>query len=119
MFFDDPALRIVVQALNSGFLKTLQLFATTLVGAIPLGLIIAFGSMSRFPPLRCLTKTMVWIIRGTPLMLQLMIIYYVPGLKGFPIWGGGEHGRFLYLQLRLLLLRDLPGRHRGRAPGAV
>ena len=41
MFFDDPALRIVVQALNSGFLKTLQLFATTLVGAIPLGLIIA------------------------------------------------------------------------------
>ena len=76
MFFDDPALRIVVQALNSGFLKTLQLFATTLVGAIPLGLIIAFGSMSRFPPLRCLTKTMVWIIRGTPLMLQLMIIYY-------------------------------------------
>lgn len=95
MFFDDPALRIVVQALNSGFLKTLQLFATTLVGAIPLGLIIAFGSMSRFPPLRCLTKTMVWIIRGTPLMLQLMIIYYVPGLKGFPIWGGGEHGRFL------------------------
>ena len=95
MFFDDPALRIVVQALNSGFLKTLQLFATTLVGAIPLGLIIAFGSMSRFPPLRCLTKTMVWVIRGTPLMLQLMIIYYVPGLKGFPIWGGGEHGRFL------------------------
>ena len=80
MFFDDPALRIVVQALNSGFLKTLQLFATTLVGAIPLGLIIAFGSMSRFPPLRCLTKTMVWIIRGSPLMLQILIVFYGPGL---------------------------------------
>ena len=94
-FFTSSTFRTVLSALNSGFLKTLQLFFITLIGALPLGLVISFGSMSRFPPLRCLTKTMVWIIRGTPLMLQLMIIYYVPGLKGFPIWGGGEHGRFL------------------------
>lgn len=87
---------IVIKALNVGFLQTLKLFFVTLIGAFPLGLIIAFGSMSRFKPLSYFTKIVVWIIRGTPLMIQLLIIYYFPGLVlGNPIWGGGEGGRFM------------------------
>ena len=87
---------VVIRSLNVGFLQTLRLFAVTLLGAVPLGLIIAFGSMSRFRPLSYATKIIVWIIRGTPLMIQLLIIYYFPGLVlKNPIWGGGEAGRFL------------------------
>jgi len=87
---------IVFDALNVGFVQTLKLFAITLLGALPLGLIISFGSMSRFKPLSGAVKTFVWIIRGTPLMLQLLIIYYLPGLAfGNPIWGSGESGRFV------------------------
>ena len=87
---------IVVKALNVGFMQTLKLFFATLIGAVPLGLIITFGSMSRFKPLSYLTKIIVWIVRGTPLMIQLLIFYYFPGLVlGTPIWGSGEAGRFL------------------------
>ena len=87
---------IVIRSLNVGFLQTLKLFAVTLLGALPLGLVIAFGSMSRFRPLSYVTRVIVWIIRGTPLMIQLLIIYYFPGLVlKNPIWGGGEAGRFL------------------------
>ena len=120
---------IVFQALNTGFLQTLKLFAITLIGAIPLGLIIAFGSMSNwaafgflrpavlkhvnlreltwwqkvqawfvtdFKPVRLLTRLVIWVVRGTPLMLQLLVIYYFPGL----VWkknilGSGETGRFV------------------------
>ena len=86
----------VISALNIGFLQTLKLFFVTLIGAFPLGLIIAFGSMSRFKPLSYFTKIIVWIIRGTPLMIQLLIVYYFPGLVLHnPIWGGGEAGRFI------------------------
>ena len=86
----------VFAALNTGFLQTLKLFSITLIGAIPLGLIISFGSMSRFKPLSGLIKAVIWVVRGTPLMLQLLIIYYFPGLVwGNPIWGSGEAGRFL------------------------
>ena len=87
----------VIGALNEGFLQTLKLFFVTLIGALPLGLIISFGSMSRFTPLRWLTRTVVWIIRGTPLMLQLLILFFVPGIvleSGSP-WPSGESGRFL------------------------
>lgn len=86
----------VFGALNDGFLQTLKLFAITLVGALPLGLIISFGSMSRFAPLRYFTRLIVWIVRGTPLMLQLIIIFFVPGfiLPGGSPWQGGEEGRF-------------------------
>ncbi len=88
-------LPIVIDSLNIGFIQTLRLFFVTLIGALPIGLIIAFGSMSRFRPLSYLTKIIVWIVRGTPLMLQLLIIYYFPGLVfGNAIWGGGETGRF-------------------------
>ena len=86
---------IVLPALNVGFLQTLKLFAVTLAGALPLGLIIAFGAMSKFKPLSLFTKLIIWIIRGTPLMIQLLIIYYFPGLVlKNPIWGSGESGRF-------------------------
>ncbi len=86
---------IVFEALNVGFLQTLRLFGITLLGAIPLGLVIALGSMSRFKPLNVVTRLFVWVIRGTPLMIQLLIIYYFPGLVlGKAIWGGGEAGRF-------------------------
>ena len=70
----------VILELLSGFMETLKTFALTLVFALPLGLVIAFGSMSRFTPLKWLTRGFVWIIRGTPLMLQLIIIFYGPGL---------------------------------------
>ena len=87
---------IVLKALNTGFLVTLKLFFVTLLGAFPLGLIIAFGSMSKFKPLSVFSRFIVWIVRGTPLMIQLLIIYYCPGLIFHnPIWGSGETGRFL------------------------
>ncbi len=86
---------IVFHALNEGFFQTLKLFGVTLAGAIPLGLLIALGVMSRFKPLSAVLKTIVWIVRGSPLMIQLLIIFYMPGmLFGKPIWGGGEVGRF-------------------------
>lgn len=87
---------IVIPALNTGFLQTLKLFIVTLAGSLPLGLVIAFGAMSKFKPLSLFTKLVIWIIRGTPLMIQLLIIYYFPGLvMDNQIWGSGEAGRFL------------------------
>ncbi len=65
-----------------GFGTTVEIFMLTLLGALPLGLIICFGSMSKFAPLKWLLKTFVWIIRGTPLMLQLIVVFYGPGLVG-------------------------------------
>ena len=95
---------IVVHALNIGFIQTLKLFFVTLIGAFPLGLVIAFGSMSKFKPLSYCTKLIVWIIRGTPLMIQLLIIYYFPGLVLHnPIWGSGESGRFLAASVSFVL----------------
>ena len=134
------ALPVVIGALNEGFLQTLKLFAVTLAGALPLGLLIAFGSMSRWTPLRrpgiwmqrrlpamgeggeapvlslwqsglrhiadffqlfrpvaLICRLVVWVIRGTPLMLQLLIIFYIPGyvLEGGSPWPSGDPGRFL------------------------
>ena len=63
-----------------GFMETLKIFFVTLGISLPLGLIISFGSMSKLKPLKALCSTFVWIIRGTPLMLQLIIVYYGPGL---------------------------------------
>ncbi len=88
-------LPIVIPALNVGFIQTLKLFAVTLLGSLPLGLVIALAAMTKFKPLSLFTKLVIWIIRGTPLMIQLMIIYYFPGLVlQNPIWGSGEAGRF-------------------------
>ena len=93
MFFTSQEFQTVVAALNSGFFKTLQIFLITIVGAIPLGLVISFGSMSRLAPLRWFTRTIVWIIRGTPLVLQIITIFYVPGMKDLFTWPSGEAGR--------------------------
>ncbi len=114
---------VVFQALNEGFLQTLRLFLITLIGAIPLGLLISFGSMStwrplrfldgllarhgkpnaqrklrwltQFMPIRAIVRLVIWVVRGTPLMLQLLVCYYFPGLVlDNNIWGSGEEGRF-------------------------
>lgn len=77
-------------SLLSGFQNTLLIFALTLLFSLPLGLLISFGSMSRFFPIRYAAKFVIWIIRGTPLMLQIMIIFYVPGL----LWGTPISTRF-------------------------
>jgi len=95
---------IVMHSLNVGFVQTLRLFVITLLGAVPLGLIIAFGSMSRLRVLSAVTRTFVWIIRGTPLMIQLLIIYYFPGLMlGKNWWGSGESGRFLAASIAFII----------------
>ena len=73
----------VTSRLLEGFATTCEIFAVTLVCALPLGLLIAFCSMSKIKALRWLSRTFVWIIRGTPLMLQVIVVFYGPGL----IWG--------------------------------
>ncbi len=76
----------VTLSLLDGLELTCLIFALTLVLALPLGLVIAFGSMSKFKPLAYLVKTFVWIIRGVPLMLQVIIFFYVPGfILGQPL----------------------------------
>lgn len=74
MFF-----RVTLELLG-GFGQTLRLFALTLVISIPLGLVVCFGSMSRFAPVRIPVRVFVWVIRGTPLMLQLILVFFGPGL---------------------------------------
>lgn len=81
----------VTQSLMDGLGTTLELFFLTLLFAIPLGLLVAFGSMSRFKPLSWLCNTIVWIIRGTPLILQLIVVFFGPGLWfDNNIWYGGS-----------------------------
>ena len=75
----DQFLKITLDLLV-GFGETLKIFVVTLALSLPLGLIIAFGSMAKFKPLSALTRAFVWVIRGTPLMLQLIAVYYGPGL---------------------------------------
>ena len=86
---------IIIGRLIEGFGLNVQLFFVTLLFSLPLGLVIAFGSMSRFKPLSWLTAGIVWVIRGTPLMLQVLVIYFAPGLLGWgPLWGSGGGARF-------------------------
>jgi len=76
----------VTVRLLQGFQSTCLIFALTLLFALPLGLIVSFGSMSKIPPIRLLVKIFVWCIRGVPLMLQIFIVFYVPGfIFGAPI----------------------------------
>ena len=74
----------IISELFVGFLTTLEIFVLTLILALPLGLIVSFGSMSKFKPLKWAIRGFVWIIRGTPLMLQLLLVCYGPGLIGLP-----------------------------------
>lgn len=112
---------VVFGALNEGFLQTLKLFAITFFGALPLGFLIYFGEVSawapfaalgrrlsaaqrcaaiakffeNFCPIAAVVRFIIWVVRGTPLMLQLLVIYYFPGLVwNRPIWGSGMDGRF-------------------------
>jgi len=95
---------VVFDALNVGFLQTLKLFFVTLLGALPLGLVISFGSMTRIWPIRIITRMFVGIIRGTPLMIQLLIFYYFPGLVlKQNIWGSGEAGRFFAASIAFII----------------
>lgn len=87
-------LRVTLDLLE-GFGTTLSIFALTLAFALPLGLIICFGSMSRFRPIKYFCKLLVWIVRGTPLMLQLITIFYGPGLIGQWAQGLGSDNPFL------------------------
>lgn len=76
----------VTSQLANGFLLAFLLFAITLIVALPLGLLISFCTMSKIAPLRVLFKIIVWILRGTPLMLQLFVLFYGPGLLGLFSW---------------------------------
>ncbi len=97
-------LPIVLRSLNEGFGQTLRLFFVTLAGALPLGLVISFGSMSRFAPLKWFTRLFVGLIRGTPLMIQLLIFFYFPGLiLKTNIWGSGEAGRFAAASIAFII----------------
>lgn len=75
----------VTMNLAKGFVTTLQIFGITLLGALPLGLLITFGSMSKLKPVKWIFKLFVWVIRGTPLMLQIILVFYGPGLLGLDI----------------------------------
>lgn len=75
----------VTRQLADGFGITVLIFGITLAASLPLGLIITFGSMSKIPPIKWITKAFVWVIRGTPLMLQIILIFYGPGLLNWDI----------------------------------
>lgn len=94
----------VISALNEGFVKTLEIFVATLIGALPLGLLLAFGTMSKFKPLKAATRAIVWAVRGTPLMLQLLVVYYGPGMiMGNNIWGVGDIGRNIAVYIAFII----------------
>ncbi len=84
-FFDSQFWNVTA-TLAEGLLENIKIFFFTLLFALPLGMVITMGSMTKFKPLRWLTRTFVWVIRGTPLMLQLFVVLYVPGLVfGIPM----------------------------------
>ena len=86
----------VNQALFVALGDTFKIFIFTLIFAIPLGLLLSLGSMSHIKPLKYLIDFVVWVFRGTPLMLQLFVVFFIPGLLlHVNIWGGGEEGRML------------------------
>ena len=87
---------MVTLSLLQGFLMTLKLFSLTLLLSLPLGLFMAIGVMSNLRVLSYPLKFLIWVIRGTPLMLQLLVVYYGPGIfLGRNIWGMGDNGRFI------------------------
>ena len=83
-------------SLLEGFWGTLKLFCLTLVFSLPLGLAICLCSMSKVRLIKLPIRLIIWVIRGTPLMLQLLVIYYGPGIfLGINVWGTDNRGRFL------------------------
>ncbi len=93
----DPSILLKVStSLNDGFLISLELFALTLVGSLPLGLILCILRKSKIKIIANIIAILVWIVRGTPLMLQLLVFYYGPGiLFNNNIWGMQDNGRFI------------------------
>ena len=86
----------VTLTLLGGFLQTIKLFVLTLLFSLPLGLIISFGSMSKIQAIKVPVRFVIWVIRGTPLMLQLLVMYYGPGIiLRVNVWGSGDGGRFV------------------------
>ncbi len=86
----------VTLSLAIGFMMTLRLFTLTLLFSLPLGLLIASGVITKIKALSYPLRFLIWIIRGTPLMLQLLVVYYGPGIfLGRNIWGMGDEGRFI------------------------
>lgn len=95
---------VIVGRLFQSFWLNCELFLLTLAFALPLGLVISFGSMSRFKFISTPVKTVVWIVRGTPLMLQVIVIYFAPGLLwGRTLWGSGTDGRFIAATVAFIL----------------
>lgn len=86
--------------LLDGFKLTCLLFALTLLFALPLGLLISFCTMSKFKPLSALSKVFVWIIRGIPLMLQIFIIYYIPGMAGYNVFAKVDTYFFIHYRMQ-------------------
>ena len=87
---------VILERLTGAFALNCELFFLTLLFSLPRGLVVAFGSMSRCAPLRGVVKTFVWVIRGTPLMLQIIVIYLGPGLLGMTNpWPSGSSGRLV------------------------
>ncbi len=103
-------LTLVSLSLLEGFAVTLRIFALTLLLSLPIGLILSFGSRSRIKPLRAIVRVFIWIIRGTPLMLQLIVVFYAPGLIGN--WAKGIHidNVFLSLIVGWMATWRVPGR---------
>jgi len=103
--FDFAMLLSVTLTLLGGFKTTFNIFIITLLFSLPLGLLITFGSMSKIKPIKWIFKTFVWIIRGTPLMLQLLIIFFIPGmiLEGGSPWPRGEEGRFMAASVAFII----------------
>ena len=127
-FITSNEFQTVIAALNTGFVKTVELFFITLVGALPLGLVISFGSMNQmrpfgwlfqalgmiprnrftrwlngFRPISLVCRLLVWVIRGTPLVLQIIILFYVPGMKDLFSWPSGETGRMTAVCVAFIL----------------
>ena len=89
-------MQTILLRLGSAFWVNIELFLLTLLFAIPLGLLVCLGSTSRFKPLAWLVKVFVWVIRGTPLMLQILVVYLGPGLMGMNSpWPPGSTGRLV------------------------
>ena len=92
---DLSTLGSVTVSLAQGMWVAVEIFFLTLLFSLPLGLLVAFGSMSKWAPVRWVFNTVVWVIRGTPLILQLLIIFYVPGLLDHNIWAHIGSGRLV------------------------
>ena len=97
----------MLSMLGQGFGVTLQIFFLTLVGSLPLGVVVALARMSRVKPIAWIMKFYISVMRGTPLMLQMFFIYFAP----YYIFGILRNDRRVHHQLRGLLRRDLPQRH--------